>query len=155
MNLSPLSALPLINVSAGEILITQDRPLSGIYFLETGEVEVLKNDVRVAEIYEPGAVFGEMSWLLDVQPTATVRTLTACTFRHVADPTTFLRAHPDVTLHMAAILARRIDSLNRYVVEVKNQFRDRADHLAIMDEVLDSLVHKHPRKIPRRLNAGD
>lgn len=155
MNLSPLSTLPLINVPAGEILITQDRPLSGIYFLETGEVEVLKNDVRVAEIYEPGAVFGEMSWLLDVQPTATVRTLTACTFRHVADPATFLRVHPDVTLHMTAILARRIDSLNRYVVEVKNQFRDRADHLAIMDEVLDSLVHKHPRKIARRLNAGD
>jgi CRP-like cAMP-binding protein len=154
MNLSPLDSLPLINVPAGAVLITQDQPLSGIYFLVSGEVEVLKNGVQVAEIYEPGAVFGEMSWLLDVRPTATVRTLTACAFRHVPDPSTFLRAHPEVTLHVAALLARRIDSLNRYVVEVKNQFRDRADHLGIMDEVLDSLVHKHPRKIPRR-DAGD
>ena len=154
MNLSPLDSLPLINVPAGAVLITQEQPLSGIYFLVSGEVEVLKNGVQVAEIYEPGAVFGEMSWLLDVPPTATVRTLTGCTFRHVPDPSTFLRTYPEVTLHVAALLARRIDSLNRYVVEVKNQFRDRADHLGIMDEVLDSLVHKHPRKIPRR-DAGD
>jgi hypothetical protein len=80
--------------------------------------------------------------------------LTVSTFRHVPDPKRFLREHPDVTLHVAALLARRIDSLNRYVVEVKNQFRDRTDHLGIMDAVLDTLVHKHPRNIPRR-DTGD
>jgi CRP-like cAMP-binding protein len=150
MSLSPLDALPLVAVPAGEVLIEQDRPLKGLYFLVSGEVEVLKNGVQVAEVYEPGAVFGEMSWLLATVPTATVRTLTACTFRHVPDPSSFLRTHPDVTLHVAALLARRIDSLNRYVVEVKNQFHDRVDHLGLMDQVLDSLVHKHPRSIPRR-----
>ena len=154
MNLSPLDSLPLLTVTAGEVLITQDQPISGIYFLVSGEVEVLKNGVQVAEVFEPGAVFGEMSWLLETLPTATVRTRTASTFRHVPDPKRFLREHPDVTLHVAALLARRIDSLNRYVVEVKNQFRYRTDHLGIMDAVLDSLVHKHPRNIPRR-DTGD
>ena len=54
---------------------------------------------------------------------------------------------------MARVLARRIDSLNRYLVNIKEQFKDRADHLGIVDEVLDSLMNKHPRDIPRR-NAG-
>lgn len=153
MSLSPLNSLPLVSVPAGELLIEQDGVSDGIYFLVAGEVEVLKNGVQVAEVYEAGAVFGEMSWLMRTPPTATVRTLTACTFRHVPDPATFLLAHPEVTLHVAALLACRIDSLNRYVVEVKNQFCDRADHLGIMDQVLDCLVHRHPRTIPRR-DAG-
>jgi CRP-like cAMP-binding protein len=154
MNLAPLRALPLVSFAAGETVIAQDRPLAGLYFLETGEVEVVRHGVTVAEVFEPGAVFGEMSWLLEALPTASVRTLVPCTFRHVADPAAFLREHPEITLHMAAILARRIDSLNRYVVEIKNQFRDRSDHLGIIDEVLDALMHKHPRAIPRRA-AGD
>jgi hypothetical protein len=55
---------------------------------------------------------------------------------------------------MAGILARRLDSLNRYLVDIKRQFEGRSDHLGIIDEVLDSLMHKHPRAIPRR-SAGD
>jgi CRP/FNR family cyclic AMP-dependent transcriptional regulator len=154
MNLSPLQSLPLVSVAADQIVIEQDRPFGGIYFLEEGEVAVLKNGVVVAEVFERGAVFGEMSWLLQTLPTATVRTVTPCTFRHAVDAGVFLRENPDVTLHMSAILARRVDSLTRYLVDIKNQFKDRSDHLGIIDEVLDSLIHKHPRAIPRR-ETGD
>jgi CRP-like cAMP-binding protein len=154
MNTSALQSLPLVSIGAGQIIIEQGRPLDGLYFLEQGEIEVLKDGVLVAEIFEAGAVFGEMSWLLETMPTATVRTLAPSTFRHAANPRDFVRQHPDVALHMAAILARRIDSLTRYVVDIRNQFRDRADHLGMIDEVLDSLIHKHPRNIPRRA-AGD
>ena len=149
-----LKTLPLVSCAAQEVLITEGQPLQGIYFLESGEVEVLKGTTLIAEIFDPGAVFGEMSFLLHVPPTATVRTLTACTFRHVAQPAEFLRQHPEVALYMAGIVARRLDSLNRYLVDIKRQFEDRADHLGIIDEVIDSLMHKHPRAIPRR-SAGD
>jgi CRP/FNR family transcriptional regulator, cyclic AMP receptor protein len=117
-------------------------------------VEVLKAGVLIAEVYEAGAVFGEMAHLLRTEPTATVRALTSCQLRLVADPAEFFRQHPAVALHMAEILARRLDSLNRYLVDIKLQFKDRADHLSIIDEVLDALMHKHPRHIPRR-DAGD
>lgn len=154
MDLSLLQTLPQLSCATGHVVIEEGRPIQGIYFLESGEVEVLKDGILLAEIYEMGAVFGEMSHLLKTEPTATVRTITACTFRHVADPVGFFRQHPDITLHMAEILARRLDSLNRYLVDIKRQFKDRADHLGIIDEVLDSLMHKHPRNIPRR-SAGD
>jgi CRP-like cAMP-binding protein len=149
-----LKTLPLVACAAREVLITEGQPLQGIYFLESGEVEVVKGTTLIAEIFDAGAVFGEMSYLLGVPPTATVRALTPSTFRHVAQPAEFLRQHPEMALYMAGILARRLDSLNRYLIDIKHQFVDRADHLGIIDEVLDSLMNKHPRALPRR-SAGD
>ncbi len=150
MDLSLLQHLPSVSCAAGGVLITEGQPVQGIFFLESGEVEVLKDGVLIAEVYVTGAVFGDMAFLLGTAPTATVKAITPCVFRHVADPGEFFRLHPAVTLHMAAILARRLDSLNRYLVDIKHQFKDRSDHLGIIDEVLDALMHKHPRDIPRR-----
>ncbi len=144
------STLPPLHIPAGGTVITEGRPLAGIYFLESGEAEVMKGGVLIAEVFEPGAVFGDMAFLLGTPPTATVRALTPCVFRHVVDPAAFFAAQPAAALHMAAILARRLDSLNRYLVDIKNQFKGRSDHLGMIDEVLDSLMHKHPRSIPRR-----
>ncbi len=154
MNLAALHSLPLLSVAAGQVVIEQGQPLKGVYFLESGEFEVLKNGVLIAEIFQAGAVLGEMSWLLETTPTATVRAITTCTCRVAADPGNFMRENPEVTLHVAVTLARRLDSLSRYLVDIKNQFKDRADHLGIIDEVLDSLLHKQPRVIPRRA-TGD
>ncbi|AOS43149.1 Cyclic nucleotide-binding domain protein [Lacunisphaera limnophila] len=154
MDLSLLRSLPAITCAPGDVLITEGRPVDGLFFLESGEVEVLKAGEVIAEVYEPGAVFGDMSYLLGTSPTATVKALTAATFRQVEDPAMFFQLHPGFALHLAVILARRLDSLNRYLVDIKHQFRDRSDHLGMIDEVLDSLMHKHPRDIPRR-EAGD
>ena len=153
MDSALLQTLPLVSIDAGQVVIEEGGPLQGIFFLERGEVEVLKGGVMIAEVSEAGAVFGEMSWLLDIQPTATVRAIGPCKFRHVDDPGAFFSRNPGVALDVARMLARRLDSLNRYLVNIKEQFKDRADHLGIVDEVLDALVHKHPRNIPRR-DAG-
>lgn len=154
MDLSLLQVLPQVPCAAGAVLITEGLPVDGIYFLESGEVEVLKGGTLIAEVYEAGAVFGDMAFLLGTAPTATVKAITPCVFRHVPVPREFFQRHPEFALHMAAILARRLDSLNRYLVDIKHQFKDRSDHLGIIDEVLDALMHKHPRNIPRR-PAGD
>jgi CRP-like cAMP-binding protein len=154
MDISLLQTLPRVTFDTGQVLIAEGQPVAGLFFLEDGEVEVRKGDVLIAEVYQPGAVFGDMAFLLKTEPTATVRALTPSTFRHVADPADFFRQNPAAALHMAEILARRLDSLNRYLMDIKHQFKDRADHLGIIDEVLDALMHKHPRVIPRR-EAGD
>src|SRR4029077_7718975 len=112
MDLSALQLAPQISRPPGHSIIVEGQLLQGIYFLEQGELEVFKNGVLIAEILDPGAVIGEMSWLLNALPTATVKTSTPWTFRHIANPAEFFRRHPDVTVHMAVLLARRLDSLN-------------------------------------------
>ena len=50
--------------------------------------------------------------------------------------------------------AARLDGLTQYLVDVKNQFAGRDDHLAMVDGILHSLVH-HQAPRPRPGSARD
>lgn len=116
-----------------------------LYLLESGKLEVLKGELRVAVLSHPGAVVGEMSVLLNQPHTATVRSLVPSQLRVAADPAAFLGTHPDACFAVARMLAQRLDSLTRYLVDLKAQFEDHKNHLGMVDEVLESLLY-HQRK---------
>jgi len=105
-------------------------------------------------VREPGAMFGEMAVFLNTSNTATVTAVTEATVRVAVEPEIFFASNADVVLYIATILARRLDSLNRYLLDVKAQFADREDHLGMVDEVLDALMSRHPRTIPPPREAG-
>lgn len=143
-----VAGLPQRRCAAGEVLLRQGEPPGGLFVLLDGGVEILRDDVRVARATEPGAVFGEMSVLLERACTATVRTLAPSTFACVAEPLEFLRRTPVASLHVARLLADRLDGLNRYLVDVKRQYEGH-DHLAMVDEVIETLMQRQPRRTPR------
>lgn len=142
--------LPTRKVEKGEFIITQGQPCGQLFFLEKGSVEILKDDVLIAEVWEQNAVFGEMSILLESTPTASVRAREDSVFRVVDKPHVYMTENPQIAYYVAEILARRLDSLNRYLVDVKSQFKENTDHIGMVDDVLDTLMTKHPRKIERR-----
>jgi CRP/FNR family transcriptional regulator, cyclic AMP receptor protein len=148
-----LSQLPLVALKAEQVLITEGVPAGRLFFLEDGEVEITRGGMRIALVEEPGAVLGEMSWLLGKAPTATVVAVTECRFRVVERPAEFCVANPEAALAIAQILAKRLDSMAKYLVAIKEQFRDRADHLGMLDEMLEAMLSRHPRDVPRR-DAG-
>ena len=85
--------LPLRQFAEGEVLIAEGPASNCLYILVSGEAEVLRGDTQVAEINAPGAVFGEMSALLGIHHTATVRvvkllfmTASFCLVRSLAGP---------------------------------------------------------------------
>lgn len=139
------AGLPRKHVAAGEILLEEGTRTGLLFLLESGKLEVVKGELRVAVLSHPGAVVGEMSALLNQPHTATVRSLVPSQLRVAADPAAFLAAHPDACLAVARMLAQRLDSLTRYLVDLKTQFEDRQDHLGMVDEVLESLLY-HQRK---------
>ena len=65
--------VPLQTVAPGTILLAEGKRDQALCILVDGEVEILKDDFQVNTVSEPGAVFGEMSILLDTPHTATVR----------------------------------------------------------------------------------
>jgi CRP/FNR family transcriptional regulator, cyclic AMP receptor protein len=71
-------------------------------------------------VTEPGAVFGELSVLLDQPHTADVRALEVSQF-HVADAATLLRIDPIGLLYVATVLARRLESANQALIGLKRQ----------------------------------
>jgi CRP/FNR family transcriptional regulator, cyclic AMP receptor protein len=131
--------------AAGESVLREGERTGLLYILVSGAVEVVKDDVLVATVAEPGAIFGDLSVLLNLPHTANVRATAPSTFYVIAEPRAFLERHPAVSLHLCELLARRLDAVNKYLVDVKQQFAGH-DHLGMVDGVLDTLMHRQPRK---------
>jgi CRP/FNR family transcriptional regulator, cyclic AMP receptor protein len=107
-----LATFPLATYRAGETVLSAASKTGRLLILKEGAVAVLKEGVEIARVTEPGAVFGELSVLLDQQHSAEVRALEASQF-HVADGATTLRTDPIALLYVATVLAQRLDSAKR------------------------------------------
>ena len=134
-------SLPRRRFAAGDIVLQEGARAGVLYVLDDGAVEIVKREVPISTIEEPGAIFGEMAILLGKPHTSTVRALRDSVFHVADDPVGFLHAHPAIALEVARLLSRRLDLVTCYLADVKEQFADRDDHLSMVDEVLDSLVH--------------
>jgi CRP/FNR family transcriptional regulator, cyclic AMP receptor protein len=142
--LGMLADQPKRHFDAGETIIMEGSTTGMLFFLIEGEVEVYKDDVQIATASEPGCVFGEMAALLGTSHRANVRTVVPSTFYLVENGRHFLETHPAICLHVSEILARRLDGLNNYLIDVKEQFEGH-DHLSMVDEVLEVLMHRQRR----------
>ncbi len=129
----------------GENLLQQGDSTGLLFVMIEGAVEVLKDGTIVATSKEPGAIFGDLSAILGVPHTATVQVVRPSRFHVVTDPRAFLERNPVACLHLCDLLARRLDAVNKYLVNVKQQFAGH-DHLGMVDDVLDTLMHRQPRR---------
>src|SRR5689334_25129666 len=100
--------LPQRQFGAGETVLDDGGTDQVIYVLLSGSVEIVKGDVQINIVSDPGAIFGEVSVLLGLPHMATVRTLTSSVFSVVDDPKAFMHDNPDVALAVATLLARRL-----------------------------------------------
>jgi len=125
----------------GDVIIEQGERMEEILVLVSGRVEILRDDVRLAKASEPGVVFGEMSILLGGPATASVKAMDPSVFVVIENPRDFLLEHPEASLYVAELLARRLDDLNKYLIDVKRQY-DGHDHIGMVDEVLGALMHR-------------
>jgi len=115
-----LAALPLATYQAGETVFAAGSKTGRLLILRKGAVAIVKEAVEIAKVAEPGAVFGELSALLDQPHTADVRTLETSQF-HVADAASLLGQDPIALLYVAVVLARRLDGANQALIELKSQ----------------------------------
>ena len=136
--LQKLSSLPIEAYQAGETVLAGGTTTGKLLVMIEGVVEVVRDDRRIAEVAEPGAVFGELALLLDQPHTADVRTLAPSTF-YVADGRTILRVDPTTTLYVAAVLAQRLTTVNRYLVEVRVRMAKTDQPRRLFEETLDNI----------------
>ncbi len=156
MLVDPMEAihtLPRIDLAPGKVLIAESLTPEGLYFLESGAVEIFKGSTRIARESKPGAIFGEMSLLLDSCATATVRAIEPAVFRAAWRGSAFLEENPAIALVIARLLAHRLEGVTRYVADLKDQFKDTSSHLHMVESVVDSLIVRQPRHVERK-NRG-
>ena len=115
-----LATLPLVTYQAGETVITDGSRTGQLLILSKGTVAIVKEGTEIAKVAEPGAVFGEISVLLDQPHAADVRVLETSEF-HVADATTLLTQNPIAVLYVATVLAQRLNGANQALIQLKRQ----------------------------------
>ncbi len=65
-----LAALPVESYDAGATVFAEGTKTGRLLILKSGAVSVFKGDIEFAQVSEPGAVFGELSALLDAPHSA-------------------------------------------------------------------------------------
>ena len=138
--LQRLSSLPVEAYQPGETVLAGGSSTGKLLVMIEGAVEVARGGVRIAEIAEPGAVFGELALLLDQPHSADVRTLAPSTF-YVADGRTILQVDPVTALYVAVVLAQRLATVNRHLVEVRGRMAETDQPRRLFDETLDNIGH--------------
>jgi CRP-like cAMP-binding protein len=132
-----LTSLPLATYQAGETVLAAASTTGRLLILKKGAVEIIKEGVEIARVTEPGAVFGELSVLLDQPHTADVRALEASEF-HVADAGTLLRVEPFALFYVATVLAQRLDHANQALVELKRQVQT-GEPISVIGKTVETL----------------
>jgi CRP-like cAMP-binding protein len=129
-----LAALPLVVFHAGDIVLGAGSRTDHLFFLKSGAVAVERDGVEIARVTQSNAVFGELSLFLDQPHMADVRALETSLF-HVADAELLAAQDSTLLIHVAAILAHRLDSITRTLIEMKAEGAEHSSSRSI-DEAL-------------------
>ena len=82
----------------------------------------------------------EMSVLLDMPHSATVKALSAADCYVIDDALSFLESRAEVAIHIATLLARRLYYTTTYLVDLQQQAAGRREDLDLVDKILAQLV---------------
>jgi CRP/FNR family cyclic AMP-dependent transcriptional regulator len=132
------------NLPAGTLVLHEGGRTGHLFVLIEGRLDVVKSDTIVASVSEPGAVFGEMSVLLDMPHTATVRAAADSIVYQINDAASFLRQQPAVALLIARLLAQRLNVATTYLADIMHQYAGHGDHLAMIGDILQSMINLPP-----------
>ena len=134
-------------VPAGTQVIHEGGKTGHLFVLIRGRLEVIKGDVVVAVVTEPGAMLGEMSVLLDQSHTATVRAAADSVVYEFDDAASFLRDQPAVALLIARLLAQRLNVATTYLADLTHQYAGHGNHLSMVSELLHSMINLPPSQV--------
>ena len=125
---------------SGAVLIKEGGEDRKLFVLIEGQVEVMRKDTQVSYVDEPGSLFGEMSCLLDMPYSATVKALSGVKAYVIDEPLKFLGSQPEIALEVASLLARRLYYTTSYLVDLQQQAAGRREDLDLVDKILAQLV---------------
>lgn len=138
--LALVTGQPARTLSAGETLIEAGEAGGELYVLERGRLVVERDGVTLATITEEGALIGEMSVLLGVDHSATVRAETATTIRVIDDAMPFLERTPLMALHVATLACERLDRTSALLVELRKETEGRASEQGLLSRIFGALT---------------
>jgi len=109
-----------LQFKAGEVIMQEGEFGKGFYILETGLLAVIKNGTTIAEIKEPGTIFGEMSDILSEPRTCTILAKKESSVIHI--PKTIdeiVDLYPSIAKKLIFTLAKRLEDTTKNLLVFK------------------------------------
>jgi CRP-like cAMP-binding protein len=131
-----IAALPVQSFEPGTTVFAEGTRTGRLLILKRGAVSITKHGVELARVAEPGAVFGELSALLDQPHGADVHVLETSEF-HVTDAAHLLQ-DPAALLYITMILARRLDAANHGLHALKSQL-EAGEPAGLVEQTIDRI----------------
>lgn len=128
--------------SSGEVLITEGNQSGYLYVLLEGKVDIIKGDLIINSVSEPGAIFGEMSVLLNHPHMATVKTVEPSRFYEFKSEDSFFNSD-DISWQLAAVLATRLNNITNFLVDLKKRSTESEEQLGMVCEVLEKYIYQN------------
>jgi CRP/FNR family transcriptional regulator, cyclic AMP receptor protein len=132
--------LPVWSYEPGDTVIHEDCKDGKLFILKSGAVEVSKRNQPLNRSASPGAIFGEVSALLNTAYTASVRALEPSEFYVAEDGAAFLRQNSTLNLHIARLLAFRLQRITEQLVELEDRLESSGPPASAVTGVLRSLA---------------
>jgi PAS domain-containing protein len=125
----------IVTFEVGQTLFLEGDDSQDLYILVDGKAGILKGTKRIAEISGRGSVFGEMSFLLGENRTATVKALTDLKVIKIPkeEIPNFLTQFPEVVREFARYLAKRLEETSQIVYGLK-EFCDQLPDAVILTD---------------------
>ena len=131
---------PTRNLGPGEVLIHEGDHGGTLFILESGRLTVERDGVQIATIKDPGAMIGEMSVLLQIPNSATVKADKAATVRVVADALAYLERTPLVALRVATLVCNRLNETSKMLVEMRKEHKDTSSEHGLLSRLVAALA---------------
>jgi CRP/FNR family transcriptional regulator, cyclic AMP receptor protein len=134
-----LDACPIEAFAEGELILRQGTVSERMLFLKEGAVDIVRDEVTLARVTEPGAVLGDMAVILGRPHSADVRAAAPSRCHVIDDAARLLRVEPALALFVMTVLASRLDAVNGLLIEARARVGDAGPQRGFLAETLESL----------------
>jgi CRP-like cAMP-binding protein len=119
--LSLAASSPERNLEPDAILIEQGSPGGDLFVLESGRLGIERDGVVVTILEHPGSLIGEMSVLLGVPASATVRASGYARVRVITGARVLLLRDATLSFELAALVAGRLNNTTALLVHLAKE----------------------------------
>ncbi len=137
--LASLAAYPVVAFGEGQLMLRQGSTSERLLVLREGAVDIVRDDVVLARVAEPGAVLGDMAVLLGRPHSADVWAAQASRCHVVEDAGRLLRAEPELALYVMTLLEGRLDAVNGHLIAARARLGDAGPQRGFLADTLNSL----------------
>lgn len=134
---------PTRTLADGEVLLVQGEGGGDLFILLSGKLVVIRDGVSIATIAQPGTLVGEMSVLLGIRNSATVRAERETKVRVIRDANTLLESEPGLARRVAALVAGRLDATSALLVELAKHNKGKSEQ-GLLTRILSTLYSPAP-----------